>query len=452
MDSALREKGFPELSPFWRREVARFFRSGRRRSVKRCGRRGGKSTTACKAVIAWAWFGSWYVPPGDDPVVTIVSVNRVESAARLKTIAAMLDALGLKYEERGDEIEMVAPRVVFRTFAATTSAVVGHTSICIIADEAAQWESRDTSANPAREVAGTMRPTMATQLYAFEWWLSRPWGTDDYHAEMFDQGDTEHQTVSYAPTWIANPTISEERTRELEPDERVWSREYAAVPGATVTAAIDGADLAACFGRSTPTDLGNPFVAIDASSLRGDAFSWLCGAATDEGEIVVTEAGGFEGEQLRHVSSADVVAKIAGRAQAHGVSTIFGDQREEAALRSLFNQHSLTLQSYAWSEPSKDAAMQLIRRWMREHGLYLPEHPRLRSELASMKARLLPSGRIKYETGGLDYASALITLAHAIVAKDFYLGAARRWRLSVPKEWARNRPIQLARRKGEMFR
>lgn len=64
-------------------------------------------------------------------------------------------------------------------------------------------------------------------------------GTDDYHALLFDAGDTDHQLVSFAETWLANPTISEEQTHALEPDERVWSREYAGQPGATLSAALD---------------------------------------------------------------------------------------------------------------------------------------------------------------------------------------------------------------------
>jgi hypothetical protein len=91
---------------------------------------------------------------------------------------------------------------------------------------------------------------MATQPFAFEVCSSSPWGTDDYHAELFDQGDTDHQLTSFAPTWIANPTITEERTHELEPDEKIWSREYAAIPGATVSQALDREDATHCFVSS----------------------------------------------------------------------------------------------------------------------------------------------------------------------------------------------------------
>src|SRR5690606_5245191 len=61
----------------------------------------------------------------------------------------------------------------------------------------------------------------------------------------------------------------------------------------------------------------------------------------------------------------------------------------------------------------KQTAMQLIRRWMREGVLLLPDHAELRSQFTNLKARLQPSGQIKYLTNGRDFASTVITLAMA---------------------------------------
>jgi hypothetical protein len=251
---------------------------------------------------------------------------------------------------------------------------------------------------------------------------SSPWSTDDFHATCFDQGDTEHQQVSFAPTWVANPTITEEETHALEPDERVWSREYAAHPGATVSAALDPADVAACFGREPVGTLGRGFLAIDASSLRGDAFAWVAGRETDANELVVLECDAFEGDRLRRVSMAEVVEHIAGRAKAWNAQPIFGDQREEASLQSMFREHDTALEIFSWSEPSKEDAFQLLRRMMREGKLHMLNHAGLRREMGGIKAHLLPSGRTKYATNGLDFASCVVTLAHAVVNGDLCNG------------------------------
>jgi hypothetical protein len=349
-------------------------------------------------------------------VIAFVSIDRDETSARLRTIRDILDAIGVDYDERGDELELRGRRLVFRVVTCSVRGTVGFTSVAVFADEMARWESRDTAANPAREVMASLRPTMATQPLAFEACSSSPWSVDDYHAELFDAGETDHQLASFAPTWVANPTLSEDDTRALEPDERIWSREYAAVPGATISVALDHEDVAACFDREPPQcDEPVPFVAIDASSLRGDAFAYIAGHITPESEVVVELVSGWEHDRLRRVSMHEIVATIAREAKGRGVYTIFGDQREEAALSALFEEHELRLQSFAWSEPSKDAAVMLLRRAMRERKVFLCEHATLRRELTGMKARLMPSGRTSYATNGLDYASALITLAHAMV-------------------------------------
>jgi hypothetical protein len=154
------------------------------------------------------------------------------------------------------------------------------------------------------------------------------------------------------------------------------------------------------------------FVAIDASSLRGDAFTYI-GGRIENRVVRVEHVSGWEGDQLRTVSLHTMVAEISKCARQFSTRTVFGDQREEAALGALFREQKITLKSYAWSEPSKDAAVMWLRRLMRERKLLLPDHARLRREMLNLKARLMPSGRTRYESNGLDYVSALITLAHA---------------------------------------
>lgn len=414
MDRALVAHGFPATSPWWRAEIERFLRSGRRRWVIRAGRRAGKSSTLCRLAVCWALYGGWSVPPGDTAVIPFVSVDRDEAGARLRTISDILRALGAAFEPRGDELELTDRRLVFRVVTCSIKGTVGFTSVAVFGDEMARWESRDNAANPAREVMGSLRPTMATQPLAFEVCSSSPWGTDDYHAELFDQGDDAHQVTSFAPTWIANPTLTEERTHELEPDARVWSREYAAEPGSTISAAVDPADIAAAFTLRL-TAAGRGFVAIDASSLRGDAFTYIAGRECRGGELSVQEVSGWSGDELRHVSMAEIVKHIATRAKAWGSKFVFGDQREEASLRSLFAQQEISFISYAWTLPSKDESVQRMRKMMRERKLGLCEHDTLRRELIGLKARLSPSGKVQYATNGKDYVSALITLMHAHV-------------------------------------
>ncbi len=131
LDAALVARGFPPTSPWWRAQIERFAHSDCRRWVIRAGRRAGKSSTLCRLAVAWALWGSWHVPPGDTAVIAFVSVDRSETAARLKTIAEILRALGIHVEPRGDELELPDRRLVFRVVTCSIKGTVGFTAVAV---------------------------------------------------------------------------------------------------------------------------------------------------------------------------------------------------------------------------------------------------------------------------------------------------------------------------------
>ena len=242
LDRALAARGFPPLSDFWRGELDRFLRSPHSQWVARVGRRGGKSTTWCKLAVAWALYGPWSLPPGELGVVAFVSTSRDEASSRLRTIEAMLTALGVSFTRRGDEIQLESRPCVFKVISCTASAVLGFTCILAIGDEVAAWRDSDGLTNPAGTVVENWRPTLATQIQhgAFMVLSSAPFTTSDFHAQEFARGE-DGQCVSFAPSWVANPSLTESMTRGLEPDERKHAMAYGAVPrDATATAFADG--------------------------------------------------------------------------------------------------------------------------------------------------------------------------------------------------------------------
>lgn len=266
LDQAWRTVGGAPLSPFWSEWVRSW--GQRRREVVRVGRRGGKSTMICRLATTEALWSPAVVPAGDVGVVAIVSVDRREAGERIATIGKMLDALGIHDERKrvgdspikrksyADSIELdlgERGERAIRVYTATVAGVSGFTSIAAFCDEVAKWRDRETQANPAREVLASLRPTLATQREAVIMMSSSPWAEDDAHAEAFARGDGPGQRVSYAPTWIANPTVSEEQTHEDEPDEMEWSREYLAVPMRNVASAwFDPDAIRAACGEVVP--------------------------------------------------------------------------------------------------------------------------------------------------------------------------------------------------------
>ena len=247
MDAGLIAAGFPATSPWWRRRIEKFLRSGRSRWVLRVGRRGGKSSTLSRLLVAWVLWGPWTIPPGDTAIVAIISIDREEAAKRMVTIEAILAALSVTYERKAQaqEIQIPERRAAFAVKTCSLSGTVGFTSIAIFCDEQAKWSAKEEGANPAGAVMATLRPTMATQPLAFEIDCSAPWGTDDYHAKLCALGDTDGQVYDHGATWEANPSpeTTRERLTALEPDAEEFNRAYAAIPSASLSGDWFGAAL-----------------------------------------------------------------------------------------------------------------------------------------------------------------------------------------------------------------
>jgi hypothetical protein len=449
LDAALQRASFPATSTWWLAEIRRFLRARVRRWIIRAGRRAGKSTTLVRLLVCWALWGSWSVPPGDTPIVAIVSVNKTEAKARLKTVADVLRALGVPFEQRGEEIE-TQRGVVFRVFAANIDAV-GFTAIAVFCDEAARWESRESGANPAQHVIGSLAPTMATVPGAFMIVSSSPWSTEDYHHELFEQGDTAHQLTSFAETWRANPTLSEAQTHELEPNHATWLREYAAQPSDAITGNWFGTavDLAIDTGRTTAAphvDGRRYFVAIDQAFQR-DNFAY---------SVVTSEPGPFDpsvmGRAKRITTVQEVGAWVPDRSPRElllrlknevlrrfgGEHRIFGDQFGAMPLQELASDVGLRLMVHAWTggsgETSKAACFRDVREQMIQGVLRIPDDPDLIREFRSVRGVLTPSGNERIEVprtagGHGDRVSAAVLACTMALNKNPLLpdGSENHW-------------------------
>lgn len=460
LDVALQACGFPATSPWWRTQLARFFERRRRRWIIRAGRRAGKSSTLCRLAVAWALWGEWSVPAGDIAVIPFVSVDRDEASARLRTIASILRAVGVQFQERSDEIELGGSRpVLFRVVTCSVRGTVGFTSIADFCDEVALWESRETGANPAAEVVGNLAPTMATQPAAFMVLSSSPWGGDDFHAQLFDQGDTEHQMVSFAATWTANPTLTEQDTHDLEPDPKAWSRAYASIPQAGLTTAFDHAHVDRCFWAPNRQQYqwGRPVMILDPGETR-NTFAWSIGSwgqplqrkvgaettFTDEhGNVFRTgavdrwnrpilleaptkpvfyifEIGGFAGPDVARMGMGNVVAATAAAAKQNGVEVVLSDQRGDAYLASMYSPHRLRFRSFRGTNAEIHESVCYLRTLMRDGPqLAIVDHEQMKRDLKGFPCRVTAGG---FKYGGrsgsdhhFDHASTLVTFGLAML-------------------------------------
>lgn len=481
MDAVLVAAGFPATSPWWRAQVERFFRAlaagqtGRcRQWIVRVGRRGGKSSTLCRLAVAWALYGTWSVPPGDVGVVAFVSVSKDEAGQRLRTIRAILDALGVPYDQRGEELQLRDRPAVFKVFACTVAAVSGFTAIMVIGDEVAKWRDAESGANPATEVLASLRPTTATQAFAPFVLSSTPLGTLDAHATAFDAGDTDYQLTSYAESWTANPTLTREACERLEPDPRVFAREYQALPQASLSSAFDPVAVLRALRHPPVGQLFQQIGIVDASSGGGDAFSW--GRAgyvvpmsdaprwlmekvprrnlvrTSKNGIIeeqwvddlndlierpVFDANGrqvespewyrasrpvlvfhkidaFEGRFAGTIAGSEIVRRIAADFRRAGVRVVLGDQREAFFLHGEFQRNGLRFIPLTWTNALKIEGVTRLKRMFAENAIVLPQREKLKKELLNYAERVTASGAITYSARGSghdDEAALLITCA-----------------------------------------
>jgi hypothetical protein len=428
LDAALVAAGFPPTSPWWRGQLERFFRSGRRQFVLRVGRRGGKSSTLCRVAVAWALWGSHAVPPGDIGVVAFVSVSRDESAQRLRTIEAVLKVLEVAYRRSGDAIELEDARAAFKTFTASVAGVSGPTCIMVLGDELAKWKDADTGSNPASEVIASLKPTVATQPNAPLFWSSSAFSKDDFHAAMFDRGETSDQLVAHAATWEANPSVSEESTHELEPDAATWQREYGAIPSDSAIENWFGAAIDLAIDANPPPPLVTGLrsvIAIDAAFVR-DCFGW----AVVSSRVAEREANG-RARRITYTMAADAwkpgkpsetIARLKAEVcckyelPPREVSHVFADQHEGTSFGELARLAGVLLEIVPWTggsgETSKLARFKAVRLAMLEGTFRIPNDSALIKEFRSVRGVLTPAGNERIEVprtsqGHGDRVSAL---------------------------------------------
>lgn len=396
LDRLLQGKGFPATSAWWRATITRWYTSGKKQLVIRAGRRAGKSSTLCRLGVVEALYGEHAVPPGDVGVVAVVSARRGDALERLRTIAAILDALGVTYVPKGDTIEIPGRRVMFSVYTASISGVSGFTGIFLILDEVAKWKDNDTGVNPANEVIKSIRPTIATQPKARIVLSSSPMGYLDAHADAFQEGETLLQTTAHATTWEANPTVSEADTRLLEDDPVVWAREYAAIPQAEAeTSLLSEAQLIRLtrLGTSVPKDPRHRYVATMDPATRGNAWTFAITTLSDARVRKVVYTKEWVGTKLKPLKAGDVFRDMCPILAEYGLRHVNSDQWSEDTLREIASQHGVYLiVDPPWTAGTKSDAYDGLRTLVKENLLEVPDDKQVREDLLGIRQKLTRNG------------------------------------------------------------
>jgi len=416
VDAKLTAAGWPPTSDWWRAVIVRWYLAGVRWLIDRVGRRGGKSSTLSRLAVVEALYGHHAVPPGDIGTVAIVSTDRPEAMGRLRTIEAIVDALGVAWKPCKAPIvgiELVHKRVCFRVFTASIAGVSGFTGIFLLLDEVAKWADADTGANPATEVIRSIRPTMQTQPNARAVMSSSPMGMLDAHYDAFEEGETPLQVTAEAPTWVANPTITEQQTRTDEPDESTWLREYAAVPQAEAETSLLTDMLIVRAQREdrivteverlqglTSADLarapGHWYVATIDPATRGNAWTLIVATRGPDRVRRIVLAREWRGTPSIPLVSKDVFREIKELLKPFGLTWVTSDQWAGDPLREIASQVGITLILEPWTNVNKREAYEGLRTMLLDEELELPPVDAVRTDLLGIRKKLTRNG-VTYE-------------------------------------------------------
>lgn len=473
------EKGeaFPATSPEWHAAIARFYTRGVLQFVARVGRRGGKSSTMCRLAVCEALWGRHEIPAGDIGVVAIVSARRKDALDRLRTIKAILDALGVEYTAHGDAIDLVSRPISFHVFTASIAGVSGFTSIFVLLDEVAKWRDKSTGANPANTVIESIVPTTATMPEARVVLISSPMGLVDAHADAMALGDTEDQMVWYAPTWVANPTLTLERTKKLaKGNEVVWAREYAAIPQAEDELSVFEGRLVTKATRApvpvpdderrlkeigftdkdTAPDERHRYVATIDPATRGAAWTFNIACLSDRGVHKIVLAREWRGTPEKPLSIEKTFKTIKSYLTAYGIRALYSDNYSPDALMQLARQQDIALVIEPWTQNLKEEAYENMKTLFSEDRIELPPDPQVAQDLLGVRQKITRTGfqydLAKVGTRHSDYAPAIaMAVLKAVVppaAAPTYLSESQRMHEQKLRHF-KNR--ELERKRAERF-
>jgi hypothetical protein len=337
--------------------------------------------------------------------------------------------LGVKYRPIEGGIELADRPIVFKVFAASLGGVVGGTWILGICDELARWRDSDSGQNPASQVLASLRPTMATQPKAKLFLSSSPLGELDAHFDAMALGDTTFQRVATAETWIANPTITEEETHSLEPDEAIWSREYAAIPSAELETSLYTAFEIDRATRKTPLEVkrehGTTYEAAMDPATRGDRWTLAIGALRMvDNRIVrsIVAVRSWQGTRSAPLDPRRVLSEIATVLMSYGITSVWSDQGGGGdTMVSLGDACGLSVCLQPTTVVNKREMFESLKEQLRAGDVELPPDPQVRADLLAVRKRITRNGisiELPHVNGShADYAPALALLASKLVVE-----------------------------------
>ncbi len=477
---SLTPHGVPRPSDAWMREVRRFYTHPTAKVwLSMCGRGAGKNLVGILCDLTEVLCGDFTIPPGEIHYQVQVSENRQEAEKTLRQMAQYLTLLGVPHTSTADTIQLggeLANRGV-KVLASRIGAVSGFRSTGFTAQEIAKWNNEGT--NPAAEISASANAQTITHRQARKRYFSTPMGTQGFFPERAAMGDTDAQIVTRGASWLFNPTITEADTRALEPHEPTWRREYLGIPSEGANGVFSAEDIDAAIRPITDLRYlcSRPIQLLDSSAGSGDAWTWgLAGwcipANVDpadqylwedivEGEgkpglicdhhgkpmrqsldargqlipdpkwvekmrpvVCLHGMGSIEGAFRASMTADDAVRLATDAAKRGGAIRSAGDGYQDFFLQSAMRKRGIRYDTLTWSQPSKQAAVAILRRWLRDRLLVIEpgeEAEKLRNEMLSFVERITNTGVLTYGARRSTHDDRVALLLNLAMAEEAYM-------------------------------
>lgn len=425
IDRRLVAAGWDPITPFWWDVIRRS--RGYKNVVIRGGRRGKKSTHVCIIAVSEALNPKHKEPPGDIAYFGIVSAVKDQAVDRIRTCAKILDVLQIPHKALTERITLSERNIGIRAFVATLKGVVSFTAIGLLCDEMARWQDPDNGANPAREVMGSLKPTMATMKQSTAWYVSSPWATLDLHHEMFERGTTRSQVVFYAPTWEMNPNLTEEETHALEEDEATWEREYKAIPMSGdetkffSASFVDACALASAGGMVDRTAAGGDF-----AFRRNSSAIVVLDKLGKKLRVVIAEE---RAPGLKPLVPSETMQELIGIASEHGADSIACDLHYIESVREVTEVIDMPLLEFPTAQSEILKAYVRVRVLIAKGWIDLSRAPKLLlQQLKETSEKPTENSiSIKQKTKGKKHGDMVSAFVCAVWAIDQMLMASNPW-------------------------
>jgi hypothetical protein len=387
------------------------------------GRRGGKSRAIAVLAAYLAALCRVKLDPGEIGVVLCLAPSKEQAGVVLSYVAAALEQspiLSRLIRRQTSESIELTNRITIDVRSASFRRLRGQTCVACIADEAAYWQSEESS-NPDTEIINAVRPSLLTThgpLIVISSPYSRKGALWTAYRENFRPDGDVKILIAQGASRDLNPTLPQrDIDRAFEKDPAMAAAEYGAQFRSDIEGYVSIEAVAACIDRGV---LERPFDRRWAYS----AFTDPSGGVTDSFTIAIAHKEGKSSvldavRELRPPFSPEAaVVEFCALLRAYRITSVTGDRDGGEWPREQFRLGGIT---YEPSERSKSELYQELLPLLNSRTAGLLDNATLQRQLIGLERRTGRSGKdsIDHGPGGRDdvansVAGALVGAATAV--------------------------------------